>query len=113
MHSLPVEALAAALREAGLTHRVLGPCTPTEATVRAVRRIGPRAVVLWCHTADDGDAESLVATARATLSAPEHTTLYTAGPGWREVGDVLRFADGHLGSLTEALAVLGAPGPRE
>lgn len=106
MHSLPMEALAAALREDGLAHRVLGPCTPTEATVRAVRRVGPRAVVLWCHTSGGNDAEALVATARITVSAPEHTALYTAGPGWREAGNALRVADGHLGSLTEAVGVL-------
>ncbi len=111
MHSLPVEALAAALREAGLSHRVLGPRTPAEATVRAVRRIGPRAVVLWCHTSGEHDTETLVTTARTTVSAPERTALYTAGPGWREAGDALRVADGHLGSLTEAVDVL-VPTPR-
>ncbi|WP_017584922.1 MerR family transcriptional regulator [Nocardiopsis ganjiahuensis] len=110
MHSLPVEALAAALREAGLAHRVLGACTPAEATVRAVRRIGPRAVVLWCHTSGEHDAEALVSVARVTVSAPERTTLYTAGPGWREAGSALRFADRHLGSLTEAVAVLRGRG---
>ncbi|WP_239646122.1 MerR family transcriptional regulator [Nocardiopsis valliformis] len=108
MHSLPVEALAAALREAGLAHRVLGPCTPTEATVRAVRRVGPRAVVLWCHNSGPHDAETLVTTARSTVSAPERTALYTAGPGWRDAGSALRVADGHLGSLTEAVSVLSA-----
>lgn len=106
MHSLPMEALAAALREAGLTHRVLGPRTPTEATARAVRRVGPRAVVLWCHTRGENETGALVATARTTVSAPEHTALYTAGPGWREVGNALRVADGHLGSLAEAITVL-------
>ncbi|WP_049573493.1 MerR family transcriptional regulator [Nocardiopsis sp. SBT366] len=106
MHSLPVEALAASLREAGLAHRVLGPCTPTDATVRTVARIGPRAVVLWCHTSGEHDAETLVATARATVRAPERTALYTAGPGWRDAGDALRFADGHLGSLAEGVRML-------
>lgn len=106
MHSLPVEALAASLREAGLAHRVLGPCTPTDATVRTVARIGPRAVVLWCHTGGEHDTETLVATARATVSAPERTALYTAGPGWRDVGDALRLADGHLGSLAESVRTL-------
>ncbi|QVJ02215.1 MerR family transcriptional regulator [Nocardiopsis eucommiae] len=105
-HSLPVEALAAALREAGLPHRVLGPCTPTDATVRTVGRIGPRAVVLWCHTSGEQDTETLVATARATVSAPERTALYTAGPGWRGTGDALRLADGHLGSLAESVRTL-------
>jgi DNA-binding transcriptional MerR regulator len=105
-HGLPLEALAAALREAGLGHRVLGPRTPTEATVRTVRRVGPRAVVLWCHTSGGHGVEALVATARVTVSATERTALYTAGPGWRQVGDALRVADGHLGSLTEAMHVL-------
>ncbi|MFE9242947.1 MerR family transcriptional regulator [Nocardiopsis sp. NPDC006938] len=107
MHSLPVEALAASLREAGLTHRVLGPCTPTEATVRAIARVGPRAVVLWCHASGDRDAETLRAVARTAASAPQRTAVYTAGPGWRGVGDTLRVADGHLDSLTEGVRVLG------
>ncbi|MGW5878952.1 MerR family transcriptional regulator [Nocardiopsis terrae] len=106
MHSLPVEALAAALREAGRAHRVLGPCTPTEAVVRTVRRTGPSAVVLWCHTRGEQGTGTLLAAAGAADAAREHVGLYTAGPGWRGVRAARRFADGHLGSLTEAMAAL-------
>ncbi|MFD3688231.1 MerR family transcriptional regulator [Nocardiopsis sp. NPDC058631] len=106
MHSLPVEALAAALREHGVPHRMLGPCTPVEATVRAVRRTGPRAVVLWCHTGDAADTVALRRTAREAAGAAQSTAVYTAGPGWRSLKGGPVLADGHLNSLAEAVRVL-------
>ncbi|KOX22101.1 MerR family transcriptional regulator [Nocardiopsis sp. NRRL B-16309] len=105
MHGLPVEALAAALREAGSPYRVLGPCTPVEATLRALRRLGPRALVLWSHAPKQADAAVLAAAARAAADAPVDTAVFTAGPGWRE-GGATRFAHGHLGSLRDAVAAL-------
>ncbi|GAB2511255.1 MerR family transcriptional regulator [Nocardiopsis aegyptia] len=106
MHGLPVEALAAALREAGSPHRVLGPCTPVEATLRALRRLGPRALVLWSHAPTRADGAVLAAAARAAADAPVGTAVFTAGPGWREVGGAGRLAGGHLTSLRDAVAVL-------
>lgn len=106
-HSLPVEALAAALREVGLAHLVLGACTPPEATAHTVERLGPRAVVLWCHTSGGHDVDTLVRTVRTTSTAEKHTALYTAGPGWRGNDGVFRLTAGHLGSLPEAMTVLG------
>ncbi|WP_116244755.1 MerR family transcriptional regulator [Nocardiopsis sp. FIRDI 009] len=105
-HSLPLEALAAALREAGEPHRVLGACTPAEATVAAVRRIAPRAVVVWCHGADRSGGAALLATARAVSGARPRTRLFTAGPGWRPVPGAARARDGHLTSLAAAVRVL-------
>jgi len=109
MHSLPVEALAAALREHGVPHRMLGPCTPVEATARAVRRTGPRAVVLWCHAGDSADSVALRRTVHAAAGAPQSTAVYTAGPGWRSLKGGPSLADGHLNSLAEAVRVL-SPG---
>lgn len=106
MHSLPVEALAAALRERGVPHRMLGPCTPVQATVRTVRRTGPRAVVLWCHAGDAADAAALRGTVRAVAGSPQSTAVYTAGPGWRSVGRGPALADAHLNSLADAVRVL-------
>ncbi|MGW8527237.1 MULTISPECIES: MerR family transcriptional regulator [Nocardiopsidaceae] len=106
MHGLPVEALAAALRERGVPHRMLGPCTPVEATVRTVRRIGPRAVVLWCHAGDPADAAALRGTVRAVAESPQSTAVYTAGPGWRSVNGGAVLADAHLNSLADAVRVL-------
>ncbi|CAL9365802.1 hypothetical protein SUDANB67_01945 [Nocardiopsis dassonvillei] len=109
MHSLPMEALAAALRERGVPRRVLGPCTPVVATVRAVRRTGPRAVVLWSHAGDADDVAALRAAVRAAAGSAQATAVYTAGPGWRSLGAAPGLAAGHLGSLTDAVRAL-APG---
>lgn len=109
MHSLPMEALAAALRERGVPRRVLGPCTPVAATVRAVRRTGPRAVVLWSHAGDADDVAALRAAVRAAAESAQATAVYTAGPGWRSLGAAPGLAAGHLGSLTDAVRTL-APG---
>ncbi|MFC9936501.1 MerR family transcriptional regulator [Nocardiopsis alba] len=106
MHGLPLEALAAALRERGRPQRVLGPCTPAEATVRTIARTAPSAVVLWCHAKGDQGVAPLRAVARATGAGRLRTALYTAGPGWREAGPLTRITDGHLSSLTEAMTHL-------
>ncbi len=98
-HSLPLEALAAALRERGLPHRVPGPCTPVEAVVRALRRTAPRAVVLWSHVGDADDVRALRATLRAAAGSAQSTKVCTAGPGWRP--------HAHLASLSEAMRALG------
>ena len=106
MHGLAVEALASALREAGSPHRVLGPCTPVEATLRALRRVGPRALVLWSHAPTEADGAVLAAAVRAASEASAGTAVFTAGPGWRGTGGASRLAGGHLTSLREAVAVL-------
>lgn len=61
-HSLPMEALAAALGERALPVRMFGADLPADALREAVRRTGPRAVVLWAQsrtTADNALAGSL------------------------------------------------------
>ncbi|TCB91260.1 MerR family transcriptional regulator [Micromonospora zingiberis] len=79
-HSLPLEALAAALAEAGVNHRMLGARVPVAALLDAVDRTGPAAVVVWSHTRITADPAQLV----ALLSAARRPLLVlAAGPGWR------------------------------
>ena len=79
-HSLPLEALAAALAEVGVSYRMLGARVPVPALVEAVNRTGPAAVVLWSHiraTADPCQLTALLAVPRRPL------LVLAAGPGWR------------------------------
>ncbi|MFI2662268.1 MerR family transcriptional regulator [Micromonospora carbonacea] len=79
-HTLPLEALAAALAEAGVAYRMLGARVPTAALVEAVNRTGPAAVVVWSHiraTADPAQLSALLASPRRPL------LVLAAGPGWR------------------------------
>ncbi|MGC4894504.1 MerR family transcriptional regulator [Micromonospora sp. DT31] len=79
-HSLPLEALAAALAEAGVSYRMLGARVPVEALVEAVNKTGPAAVVLWSHTRTTADPCQLT----ALLAVPRRPLLVlAAGPGWR------------------------------
>ncbi|MEH1026327.1 MULTISPECIES: MerR family transcriptional regulator [Micromonospora] len=79
-HSLPLEALAAALAEVGISYRMLGARVPLAALVEAVTRTGPAAVVLWSHTRATADPAQLV----ALLAAPRRPLLIlAAGPGWQ------------------------------
>ncbi|MEV1143730.1 MerR family transcriptional regulator [Micromonospora sp. NPDC049799] len=79
-HSLPLEALAAALAEAGVAYRMLGARVPIAALMEAVDRTGPAAVVVWSHTRATADPAQLT----ALLAAPRRPLLVlAAGPGWR------------------------------
>ncbi|PZF85689.1 MerR family transcriptional regulator [Micromonospora deserti] len=78
-HSLPLEALAAALAEAGVGYRMLGARVPVDALLEAVNRTGPAAVAVWSHTPVTADPGQL----RALLAAPRRPLLVlAAGPGW-------------------------------
>ncbi|WP_405656104.1 MerR family transcriptional regulator [Streptomyces sp. RK9] len=84
-HSLPMEALAAALCERGLPVRMFGAALPAEALDNAVRRLGPTAVVLWAqslNTASRPLAEHLKATEWGVRGARAHPAVLLAGPGW-------------------------------
>ncbi|QDY05926.1 MerR family transcriptional regulator [Micromonospora sp. HM134] len=79
-HTLPLEALAAALAEAGVAYRMLGARVPAAALVEAVNRTGPAAVVVWSHTRPTADPAQL----SALLAVPRRPLLVlAAGPGWR------------------------------
>ncbi|WP_428962636.1 MerR family transcriptional regulator [Micromonospora fluostatini] len=79
-HSLPLEALAAALTEAGTAYRMLGARVPPAALVEAVDRTGPAGVVIWSHTRATADPHQLT----TLLAVPRRPLLVlAAGPGWR------------------------------
>jgi MerR family transcriptional regulator, light-induced transcriptional regulator len=78
-HSLPLEALAAALAQAGVACRMLGARVPPGALIDSVRRTGPAVVVLWAHAAETADVNQL----RGLLAGPRRPLLVLAGgPGW-------------------------------
>ncbi|MFF7446310.1 MULTISPECIES: MerR family transcriptional regulator [unclassified Streptomyces] len=83
-HTLPIEALNAALGELGLPTRMFGAAVPGEALTAAVQRLGPAAVFLWAQ-------------ARSTASLP--LARHVAGTSW-----------GVKGARRRPLVVLGGPG---
>jgi MerR family transcriptional regulator, light-induced transcriptional regulator len=78
-HSLPLEALAAALAERGISSRMLGARVPTNALRDAITRTGPTAVLLWAHTPAAADYQQLAAVTRAR---PRPAIAAACGPGW-------------------------------
>ncbi|MGR6316604.1 MerR family transcriptional regulator [Micromonospora soli] len=99
-HTLPLEALAAALAEAGVGYRLLGARVPEAALLEAVARTGPAAVVLWSHTPATADPHQLA----ALLAAPRRPLLVlAAGPGWR--AETLPAGVARPVDLTEAVSL--------
>ncbi|NUO60949.1 MAG: MerR family transcriptional regulator [Hamadaea sp.] len=80
-HSLALEALAAALAEAGVPSRLLGARVPPSALREALRRAGPDIVVLWSQTAATAHLGQL---ADALDARPAPKLVLAAGPGWAE-----------------------------
>ncbi|MFI5980476.1 MerR family transcriptional regulator [Streptomyces sp. NPDC051555] len=110
LHSLPMEALCAALGERGLPVRMFGPALPADALLEAVRRIGPCAVVLWSQvrtTADRSLVRSVSAVEWGLRGARAHPWLLLAGPGWGAGGPPLPGAD-RLHALRSAVDVIEA-----
>ncbi|KOV89595.1 transcriptional regulator [Streptomyces sp. NRRL B-3648] len=112
-HTLPLEALHAALAREGVPVRMMGAALPVEALDAAVRRLGPVAVVLWAQES----ARAAPALARhvaglrwgmkGTRRGP---AVLLGGPGWsrsRPAG-VLRPAG--LAQAVEALRALHTAG---
>jgi methanogenic corrinoid protein MtbC1 len=108
-HSLPMEALAAALTEAGTPSRLLGARVPPDALAEAVTRTGSVVVVVWAQTPHTAAAAQLT----QLLVGPVRPLLVAAaGPGWshRDLPPEIAV----LGSLREALrVVLAAAGPTQ
>ncbi|MEH1012499.1 MerR family transcriptional regulator [Micromonospora sp. CPCC 206060] len=99
-HSLPLEALGAALAEAGVTYRMLGARVPVEALTEAISRTGPAAVVIWSHSRATADPVQLV----TLLTVPRRPLLVlAAGPGWR--ADALPAGVVRPTDLTEAVSL--------
>ncbi|MFC8719227.1 MerR family transcriptional regulator [Kitasatospora sp. NPDC057198] len=85
-HTLPLEAVAAALAERGLPFRIFGAALPVEALAAAVRRTGPAAVLLWSQTratADPAPVRAVAASAWGPRGARLRPALLVAGPGWQ------------------------------
>lgn len=84
-HTLPIEALNAALGELGLPTRMFGAAVPAEALTTAVRRLGPAAVVLWAQarsTASPPLARHLADIRWGVKGARRQPSVVLAGPGW-------------------------------
>ncbi|MFK8908324.1 transcriptional regulator, partial [Streptomyces sp. YS-3] len=84
-HTLPLEALEAALRERAAAVRILGGAVPTEALTAAVRRTGPAAVVLWSQTRSTASrplAQHIADTHWGMRGARRGPVVLLAGPGW-------------------------------
>jgi MerR family transcriptional regulator, light-induced transcriptional regulator len=78
-HSLPIEALSAALAQAGVGCRMLGARVPPGALRAAVQRTGPVAVLVWSHHPDTASPDQLTALV-GVRTRP--LVLAVAGPGW-------------------------------
>ncbi|TQS45156.1 MerR family transcriptional regulator [Cryptosporangium phraense] len=108
-HTLPLEALAAALREARRGTRILGARVPTDAMVEAVRRTGPAVVVLWSQIPDTADPT--VFTRLAALGRP--VRMVAAGPGWlasrRRMPSGVALPTTLVEAVEGVLAALGGP----
>ncbi|MGW6020571.1 MerR family transcriptional regulator [Streptomyces sp. NPDC055099] len=106
-HSLPLEALSAALGELGVPQRMFGAAVPVEAVSSAVRRTGPAVVVLWAQarsTASVPLARHIAETRWGVRGARGRPAVMLAGPGW--AGPAVRGALRPT-SLPEALTQIG------
>jgi hypothetical protein len=102
-HTLPLEALAAALAQAGVSSRLLGARVPAQAVGDAVARTGPTVLVLWSQLPGTADPAQW----SPVLSGRHRPLLVAAaGPGWQR--DKLPEGVTHLGSLTEAVGLVSA-----
>lgn len=112
-HTLPLEALHAALGHEGLPVRMLGAAVPVGALDAAVRRLGPVAVVLWAQES----ARAVPALARhvaglrwgmkGTRRGP---AVLLGGPGWSRTQPAVGFRPAGLAQAVEALRALYTAG---
>ncbi|GLW34087.1 MerR family transcriptional regulator [Actinoplanes regularis] len=100
-HTLPLEALAAALAEARVPSRLLGARVPPRALLDAIARTGPAAVVLWSQRPATGSVDQLT---RVRDNPHPPFVVAAAGPGW-PAGD-LPLGITRLTGLAEAVHLL-------
>ncbi|MBO1330389.1 MerR family transcriptional regulator [Streptomyces sp. VRA16 Mangrove soil] len=108
-HTLPLEAVHAALVGEGIPVRMLGAAVPADALLEAVQRTGPAAVTLWSQTRSSASAalaDHLVRTGWGLKGARRRPVIQLAGPGWR--GASVEGAS-YPHSLTDAVAALRGP----
>ncbi|MFJ8925114.1 MerR family transcriptional regulator [Streptomyces sp. NPDC102364] len=85
-HTLPLEAMHAALTIEGRPVRMLGAAVPADALAEAVRRTGPAAVMLWSQTRSTAGAplaEHLLRVGWGLKGARQKPVVQLGGPGWR------------------------------
>ncbi|WP_327071095.1 MerR family transcriptional regulator [Kitasatospora sp. NBC_01302] len=115
LHTLPLEAVAAALAERGLPFRMFGPAVPPQALLEAVRRTGPAAVMLWSQTRQTADrtlALRAAQTAWGGRGSRARPVILTAGPGWAGTSSPQGFLHPRdLRGAVDLLAQLLAGGP--
>lgn len=104
LHTLALEAVGAALAERGIGSRFLGARVPVEALEMAIRRTGPRAVVVWATNPVWVDMDDLARIRPAPRCA-------VAGPGWgtKQPEGWARLSD--LSSAVTQLAAWVGPDP--
>ncbi|WP_307839832.1 B12-binding domain-containing protein [Streptomyces sp. MBT49] len=107
-HTLPLEALNAALAEQGVPTLMLSGAVPGEALDGAVRRVGPCAVALWAQsrsTASMPLAQHITSARWGIRGARRHSPVLVCGPGWDRAAsrDLLRPA-----GLRDAVRILVA-----
>lgn len=100
LHTLPLQALAAALAERAIDARVLGARVPSQALATAVRRGGASAVFVWAHQSELADREQIASV--PAMRPPVH--MVVGGPGWPEQQGVPGAE--YVSSLSEAVTVL-------
>ncbi|HEU4426965.1 MAG TPA: MerR family transcriptional regulator [Pilimelia sp.] len=108
-HSLALEALAAALAEAGVDCRMLGARVPPAALREAVARTGPVVVVLWAQVPATADVAQLT----PLLTGPGRPMIVAAaGPGWERgaLPSGVATPDCLADALAVTAAAIGSPG---
>jgi methanogenic corrinoid protein MtbC1 len=104
VHSLALNALAAALAERGIANLYLGARTPLEAIDAMVRRSAPPAIFLWAQLKQNGE-EKFFREIPAIRPAPR---IILGGPGWdlTECSDVT-FVHDLAGACSEIESAVG------
>ena len=99
-HSLPLNALAAALAERGVRSHLLGAAVPQNALHAGLRRITPAVAILWAQS----PREHLDDLLRALPRSRPPCRWFVGGPGWSQ--HALPANVTHLESLAEATDAL-------
>ncbi|MEV8036014.1 MerR family transcriptional regulator [Streptomyces sp. NPDC086182] len=111
-HTLPLEALNAALAERRVPVLTLGGAVPPEALMAAVRRVGPPAVVLWSQSRSTANlplARHIAAASWGVRGARTRSQVLLTGPGWGGQPGPGLLRPRHL---AEALRLVTAPDNR-
>jgi MerR family transcriptional regulator, light-induced transcriptional regulator len=115
-HSLPLEALEAALGLLGVPTRMLGAAVPVEALVACVRRTGPAAVVMWAQSRSSASpplAHHVAGLEWGQAGARRRPLVLPAGPGWdRRTAGTYPHVTG-LADAVRTLSVLYGARPTE